>query len=211
MYKKGKINVFLKTERFFLFRMPSFCLCRCCSSFLSLWLHATAFPPEKLQLFAIFYVLHISIKNPHLLLICHSTEFLFTLSLSLSLPLLLLLLHLHGADQRSLLYCFKATPVRGLVSSCLDGWVIPTAPVPAGDRQTFSDCGHCSPTWIGSTDRSSSSFLCSSPPLPDVRSVTRSERCTGEERNGEEGWNESKKQPPGLKNEAAGRVSKNKA
>lgn len=74
---------FLKTERFFLFRMPSFCLCRCCSSFLSLWLHATVFPPEKLQLFAIFYVLHTSIKNPHLLLICHSTEFLFTLSLSL--------------------------------------------------------------------------------------------------------------------------------
>lgn len=82
MYKKGKKTFFLKTERFFLFRTPSFCLCRCCSSFLSLWLHATAFPPEKLQLFAIYYVLHTSIKNPHLLLICHSTEFLFTLSLS---------------------------------------------------------------------------------------------------------------------------------
>lgn len=190
--------------------MPSFCLCRCCSSFLSLWLHATAFPSWKTSTLC------------HLLCITHfyqepsppshlSLHWIPFHSLSLSPPLLLLLLHLHGADQRSLLHCVKATPVRGLVSSCLDGWVIPTAPVPAGDRQTFSDCGHRSPMWIGSTDRSSSSFLCSAPPLPDVRSVTRSERCRGEERNGEEGWNESKKQPPGLKNEAAGRVSKNKA
>lgn len=53
----------------------------CCSYRL---LPVTALPPEKLQVFAIYYVLHTSIKNPHLRLICHSTE---SLSLALSLPL----------------------------------------------------------------------------------------------------------------------------
>lgn len=131
--------------------MPSFCLCQCCSSFL-LVPARDCVPSWKTSTLC------------HLLCITHfyqepsppshlSLDWIPFHSLSLSLPLLLLLLHLHGADQRSLLYSVKATPVRGLVSSCLDGWVIPTAPVPAGDRQTFSDCGHRSPMWIGSTDR----------------------------------------------------------